>query len=385
MVSAALRGLWVGKILEFMKSIANGVKQHSAGWHIAKKYTVGGSQMAIIQGVNPYSNINKMIAEKCGITMFQSDIKVQWGNLFEAVIKAFVEAEHDTTIYGSDIYISAVDNVSYSPDGIGVIDIDGRAGIALFEFKCPFSRIPTGVPPEYYVPQVKTGLCMIPIVDFGVFVEGVFRRCAWGDLGPNEHYDLTLTTKVAARPPQAFGFIGFYYNRALASKNMTQPDTAGRKFGWMMKLYREAFEVGNKSNNYMTNDLGDCARDLFVALMKCHDLGLLEVWYGPMVRSPPSWYDALRLLNASLSEFEGLCRANDWTNMGILPWKLFNVHYNVIDKEADYLEPWKEKISEIIDVVRACDADEANKHNIYSNYVARTQADCAARTEGGFI
>ena len=69
----------------------NGIKQHDVRWKDEKVFTIGGSSLATIMGINMFSTIPKMISEKIGLTAFNGDIKPQWGNLFEDVIKRHVE------------------------------------------------------------------------------------------------------------------------------------------------------------------------------------------------------------------------------------------------------------------------------------------------------
>lgn len=248
-------------------------QQGTFDWVHGKKRTIGGSEMATIMGLNKFSSIQQLVAQKVGLQSFSGSVKTRWGNLFEPIIQYIVEWDLDTKIMGEEISIPGiVKNQSYSPDGIGVVDTEttlswlenvydgadglGREGtvtkvvkkktvtepaIALFEFKCPFNRLPNGKIPEYYEPQVKTGLdtirdnfgslCHMPLeadpeltndgtfndksmCDFGIYIEAQFRKCAWEDLsGDNSNYDREMTPGdlVTPRLPLAYGFTGFYF------------------------------------------------------------------------------------------------------------------------------------------------------------------------------
>jgi len=256
-----------------------GPQQGTHDWVRSKKRTIGGSEMATIMGLNKYSSIQQLVAQKVGLQGFAGSVKTRWGNLFEPVIQTIVEWDLDTKIMGEEISIPGiVQNQSYSPDGIGVVETEttitwmeeayngldslGREGttakvqkqktviepaIALFEFKCPFNRLPNGKIPEYYEPQVKTGLdtirdnfgalCRMPVeadpeltsppsleeseprdksmCDYGIYIEAQFRKCTWEDLsGRNPNYDRELWPgdHLTPRFPLAYGFIGFYFN-----------------------------------------------------------------------------------------------------------------------------------------------------------------------------
>ncbi len=267
------------RVENYVNLFKYGPQQGTFDWVHSKKRTIGGSEMATIMGLNKYSSIQQLVAQKVGLQQFGGSVKTRWGNLFEPIIQNIVEWDLDTKIMGEEISIPGiVKNQSYSPDGIGVVETEttltwleniytdkdnlGREGtitkiqkqktvkepaIALFEFKCPFNRLPNGKIPEYYEPQVKTGLDTIrdnfgylshmpseadpelisemdlfndkTMCDFGIYIEAQFRKCAWEDLrGDNPNYDRDLTPGDLVTPklPLAFGFVGFYINEKFA-------------------------------------------------------------------------------------------------------------------------------------------------------------------------
>ena len=68
-------------------------------------------------------------------------------------------------------------------DGIAAV----KNYIILFEFKCPFSRIPDDKIPIHYEYQVKAGLDTIPIADMGIYAEAVFRISTPSKLHDNSY------------------------------------------------------------------------------------------------------------------------------------------------------------------------------------------------------
>ncbi|MHB2027928.1 MAG: YqaJ viral recombinase family protein, partial [Acidimicrobiales bacterium] len=139
----------------------NRIEQRTPEWLVQKSLTVGGSQIACIQGRNSYCSELDMLRERVGIIERKKTahdcMATNWGIIFEPLIKLWCELKLNTPIIGDNIYIRhSINTISYSPDGFGVVN--GRK--FLFEFKCPFSRIvKDGVPPpEYYISQVKYGL-----------------------------------------------------------------------------------------------------------------------------------------------------------------------------------------------------------------------------------
>lgn len=424
----------------------NGIKQHGSKWLQAKVFTIGGSSLATIMGKNPYATIPRMLGEKIGLFKFVSDIKPQWGNLFEDVIKRYVEFDRGCEIYGEDLYVEGSPGTSYSPDGLAVMDViddyhfeedtfiqtpDGlkketriviksvpKTTIVLIEFKCPYSRIPSGSPPDYYIPQVKMGLDLLDIPSVGLFIEGVFRRCTWEQLGNNPLFDRTLVPKSSGRLPLAYGIIGFYfdancYEKQLKklsdneTKNQNERDkdvaTLVEQKNILWSAYIDQYiEFGDDTNDYMCNDLGESTPELFKLIMDAYDKKILIPWYGVVKyvdsnaitnngkSSPEVVAEKLAKLNIATptySESEGVesmnddlinytkfCASSGFVNLGILPWKLFRVDYNFIQKEVGYLRPWIPKIQEIIEVVRRC-LDPANasvKSNIYNSYINKS-------------
>ncbi len=328
----------------------NGIKQHSGEWHAARVNTISGSILAIVQGVNKYQSIGTMIAKKIGIETELQNIKMFAGTLFEPVIKVYVEMDKGCQILGEDLYVRPSDDISYSPDGLAVLD--GR--ITLFEFKCPYNRIPTKKIPDYYMPQILMGMEVMDISQCGMFVEAIFRRCSWDDMDETPMYTNTIDRKQLNLKPIAMGFIGFYSTGEPPLRLQACLDTCG--------------EFGNLSNGYMTNDLGAIPEEYYEILLGEFNKGNLIPWYSDISLSYVQ-SDILR----QQSKYEQFCRNGGYTNVGIVPWKLFKIMYHGVEKVPNYLAPWMEKIREVLHIIRQCN-DPANAHRkmeIYQEYVDR--------------
>ncbi len=338
---------------------SNGIKQHTAEWLNLKNNVIGGSSIATIQGVNPYSSIATLIGEKIGIHKFVSNIRMQWGNLFEDVIKRYVEHDRNCEILGEDLYVEGPEYTAYSPDGIAVFP-DGK--VVLCEFKCPYSRIPTGKPPAYYVPQVKMGLDVLGLPQIGVLIEAVFRKCTWSQIGPTPAH--TVVGKQITNPPLAYGIIGFYANDE--KSNLTKDSPLHLE---LWEKFDDYFvEKGDESNNYQSMDLGDAPEDLFALIMDCFDKNILSPWFGEIVYG----HDSPSPVESDKDKFSVFCRSKSAINFGILPWKLFRVDYNFIDKEPDYLQKWMPTICEMMKFVKKCnnEKDIEIRANMYNSYLA---------------
>jgi hypothetical protein len=289
--------------------------------------------------LNPFSSKSTLIKEKIGLDCFHSSIKPQWGNLFEDVIKAYVEKDCNCVILGENLYVPGKRGAAYSPDGLTVIDVDKvisshgglsrlQSGpeITLIEFKCPFSRVPSGKVPIYYLPQVKMGLDLLELPTRGLFIEAVFRRCSIGDLAFNSSYDLSLIPKRAGDIPLACGVIGFRYRDNSNEDN------------WFKEKYPNLYK----------EDLGSCSPDMFTDLMSAYDSGYVQPWYSPVLMKPD-------YINTDYTtEFYNECTRGNLDSIGVLCWKLQRVYYTAVDKTPGYLDDWYSVIESTISIVSQC-------------------------------
>lgn len=352
---------------------ANGIKQQTEDWHIARQCTIGGSSMATIQGINPYSSVEHLIRERLGLAKFAGDIKPQWGNLFEDVLKRFVENSLGCIIRGEDLYVIGKPGTSYSPDGLAAVnrsivlekvsknlkqsrnvgfsddapDIPKTypaKEIALMEFKCPYNRIPSGDVPKYYVPQVLMGLDLLQLPTFGIFVEAVIRRCTWEQLGYNKLYDTTLVPRSSGDLPLSYGIIGFYIDRTVLQT--TKVNTAK-----LFTEYKDHFvEYGDITTDYMCNDLGEAPPALFTLIMSAMDQRLISIKYFGLYEGGGNETS----LDNDLAEHTQYCRNSNHINIGILPFKIFRADFHIIDKIPGYLSQWYPTICEIVNIISIC-------------------------------
>jgi putative phage-type endonuclease len=383
----------------------NGILQHTKAWLADKQSLIGGSSIASIMGLNPFSSQYELAKQKVSLIEFDGNIKTQWGNLFEDMIKQYVEFDKECEIIGENIYIRGGPGTCYSPDGLGIIGDK----IVLFEFKCPFNRIPTSRIPVYYTPQVKMGLDIIEITHYGLFAQGVFRRCSYNDLDYNNNYDKILVAKSKGKLPLACGVIGFAFNSCSYAELLERKKSNIVKFNIdlmeleagtityvkleklifkkekeynhlenlykeLVKEYNKHFEcVGNEENDFAINDLGDCPLELFKLIMGAYDKKILTVNYSKITNFSKST-NPLLIKNKNtdygdfMDEFSNLCSKNNDIIYGILPWKLFYINYIEIEKEKDYVKPWIESIKNFNDIVVRADneIDVSKKMNIIS-------------------
>lgn len=331
---------------------SNGIKQGSDSWKDKKTTTIGGSSIATVQGVNMYNNVSTLIGERLGIYTFVSNINIYCGNLFEEVIKLFVQKDKKCTIYGEDLYIEGRPNISYSPDGLTVMKINDVDQIVLVEFKCPFTRIPNNNPPEHYISQVKMGMDVLKIPTTGLLIEGVFRKCTLAQLKNNNQYDYKFyKTKKITTPPLAYGIIGF-----VVDPKCNKPDELSN----LLTAYNMYFtSYGSEINDYKNNDIGLCDRELFELIMKAYDDDIVIPIYNQLIYINTEEYNeenATNIIAAEMAEHVKYCATNKIINLGIMPWKMMTVKYHSISKEENYLEPWMPRVNQIVNIINECKA-----------------------------
>ena len=105
-----MRKLYQKSINDFVEQkMRDGPLQGSAEWHLREG--VGGSSIATIQGVNPYSSVLDYISERIGVQVRGSSIQMEWGNMLEPVIQEIVEYQKKTSITGCDIFVRDTETV----------------------------------------------------------------------------------------------------------------------------------------------------------------------------------------------------------------------------------------------------------------------------------
>jgi putative phage-type endonuclease len=322
------------KLANWIEALQNNILQHTDEWHAARRYTIGGSSVATIMGLNPFETMSSLVTNRLGITSFNGNINTEWGNIFEPLICSYISRKYNTDVV-ADKYFIKNGSLSYSPDGLCVIDNK----VVLLEFKCPFTRIPDKAPPKYYVPQVKMGLEMIPIASHGLFVEAIYRKCSWVDLRPdNMEYEVFDRQKDIGEVDEIldYGFVGFYLTKEHRGYNHLISDFI-RHFGSL-------------SEPTDMHDISEVSKCLFEQIIMYPHIGK---YYSSA--------DHSLALEDDLRAFGQLADAD--VLFGILPWKLLRVKETIIEKTPGYLTPWMDKINSVTTMLAEC-SDPENKLKI---------------------
>jgi putative phage-type endonuclease len=196
------------------------IKQRDDNWYKLIGKTIGGSEIATLLGENPYKSKESLIEQKIqianGDNVWENIFNCNWGIVFEDIIAEFTKRKYNIEIYGDEI--SVIDgNVRYSPDGIALIDNQ----ITLLEFKCPTTRKIkfNGKVPKQYEKQVQCGMCVVDIVERGLYIEGTFKICEYTDLDFTTNYNLNFHGYVKYNnPPLVVGILIIYGSDVLLQK-----------------------------------------------------------------------------------------------------------------------------------------------------------------------
>ena len=210
------------QIIELEAQHSN-VLQHTAEWDKRREDTIGGSEMGALFGVpGSFKRWPDLVDEKLGFgTMsLKTHPPCVWGLVFEPVARRIAEIKFSTTIRCHKICIIYEEmHFRYSPDGLAVVSTDNEPGdrIALFEFKCPYTRQPKNIIPEWYRKQVLAGIPAVKIADIGIYWEMVFRVCQLSDLGHTPTYNRNIHPRdfiPVDRRPAAWGLLHVYSKTA---------------------------------------------------------------------------------------------------------------------------------------------------------------------------
>jgi putative phage-type endonuclease len=278
------------------------IKQRTESWGEFKVYTIGGSQVAVLEGANPYEGERDLINHKVGLEDKKSksqtfEIAVNWGNVFEDTLRRYAERIYKCEIVADDAFIldDKCEAMSYSPDGLAIATnpADGSKFIALFEFKCPFSRKVGGKIPKYYRSQVLMGLSIIDVASRGVYLEAAYRLCT------SEQFDDTPS-------------------------HITLPKQSQVKSDLDKCLTRGVFKVTNAIVAADSRDLSLLPADDIVRLI--NDAAYGKVTFEPVDQIPE----------------EGL----------YLCWKLLDYNIIFVDPVPGYLDNLRPKANEIIELVK---------------------------------
>lgn len=340
-------------------------EQGSDEWKEQRMDRIGGSELATILKKNKYKSVNKLIMEKLNFDRFTGSVVTYWGNVFEELIRLHTEEIFNCSVYETGSIPYHKGYLSYSPDGVGVVskqaiskymklshmklDDSHKEYLTLFEFKCPHSRLPDYNVPEHYLPQITVGMNIIDIMEVGVFIQAVYRRCIFSDIAYNHMHN-------------GFG----HFKRASC-------DGIPKETGFMVMHCDDTAYVSdlidyikNESRNKFINGVLDISSiyesELFEEIMKeCVnkrikiDYTYREKYNESVFQSDgmtKAFYNASLQYRATKALKKAIDKHGD-TIVGILPFKLLDVFITPIAKDPTYIESTKalSKAKSIVDCI----------------------------------
>ena len=405
----------------FIKQAGTSPAQKSAEWHAIRATTIGGSEVATVLGLNPFSSCKNLIADKSGINKntFSGNLATRWGNMFEPLTREWAQRVLLMTneIQETGSVEGVIPRQRYSPDGVGVVqllDEDNKPDhyIILFEFKAPFKSIPDGKIPKHYVPQIQTGLLSIPICDLGIFVNNCYRKCALKNIGFTLDYDTSfhsgdltkrLTKKQKITEVLACGVIGFYQTKEHYEKSLVElgygsdnENEDNDKDDVDIDPYLESdnpaldVQVSEYDINILINsnetpmDFGTAKEKTLNRLFElCEEKRITAIHY-PMIlnqaavnalefiadhtkEKPVEEINVKKIIKLHINQFIAHCDSAEHHVIGYLPWKL--VKSNILTERRD--ENWKQVIEEsIVSTLTIIDAikSSADPQKTYEAY-----------------
>ncbi len=339
----------VAVLKNFISNYEHLPEQGSDKWKLNRYDTIGGSELPTVLKQNKYKSINKLIMEKLNITPFDGNIITQWGNIFEELIRLYSQDEFKCYIYETGSIPYKKGYLSYSPDGLSVIsksvlskyinieehglDDNHNEYLTLFEFKCPHSRIPDNNIPEYYIPQIMAGMNIINIMETGLFIQAVFRKCLFRDISYNKNYiEFGHFKKLSIdNNPLETGFMVMYNDDPEYVKELIEYIRYDRR----VSLIDGIIDISSIYGDIFNDIIKDCIdkkikidytfRQKYIQDVFEYD-GMKQAFYNISIQ-----YRAKKELNRAINKYKD-------NIIGIMPYKLLNVYITPVVKNHSYIE-----------------------------------------------
>lgn len=287
--------------------------QRSKQWMDNRKFSIGGSEMGIIAGWNPYKNLRDLVEGHLGITTFNGNINTYWGSIIEDLVTVILEKKWCCKIHETGSLPGPIKLQKYSPDGLVYLDFLDK--IVLLEIKSAARRIADGKIPRMYKAQVYAGMDTIPIADMGLFVDALFRRCPMYDLEFTEKYDVIIHPNKPLGLPLALCAICIYEDVYSANYDALKKEHDAGKTGWI--------DAGKCSLSDLEILLGDTASRK------------LRFFMPTFVEDADTAAEGVCKM---FTEFEEFTKANNYEPIAVMPLKLFKMETIPVFKDD-----WKKK------------------------------------------
>ena len=326
-------------------------EQGSDEWKVQRLNRIGGSEIASVLKQNKNKSVNKLIMEKLNFDKFTGNVITCWGNVFEELIRLYTEEIFKCSIKETGSIPYELGYLSYSPDGVSIvsnsnleqhINLDQfglneseKEFLTLFEFKCPHSRIPSHEIPIHYKPQITIGMNIINIMEVGVFIQAVYRRCAFADIMYNSLHNGFGHFKRAevSGNPLEVGFMVMYCEDESYANDLVEYLRSDRRTQFIGD--HEIVDIGSIYNAESFEEIMmSCVskqikvdyifRNKYVDRVFAAD-GMTQAFYNISLQ-----HRATTALNQAIDKYGD-------TIIGILPYKLLDIYITPVQKEPEYI------------------------------------------------
>ena len=364
----------INNILDLCKSMPT---QKSKEWVEFRRMKIGGSEIHNVINLK-LTNITTFINNFLNNKIERKKIFIpqcEWGILFENEITRFTENYYNTIVYEvSIVQNDKISNVSYSPDGIGIIDNQ----VVLFEFKCPYSRIPTPEIKFDYKCQINTGLNTLPYCEKCYYIEAEFKKCNIEDLYNYNKFDTVLhnikTDRGFTELYKTYGLLYIYEPVEKIDKEVIKMILFKNKiknniivdniinFTTNEKKYNTYYDIG-KYNKYwfFSNFLNKLFTQeykvvYFSDLIKQNEINkeFLDKYKDILPYNNNKKMPTREFIKELQTKFKNYIEKIEGRVIGFLPWKLYN--YNVIIHEKNlnfFNDKLKNKLTYVGDLLNS--------------------------------
>jgi len=312
----------------------NSPQQRTSEWIQYRNIRVGGSEMYYICGLT-HNNINTFINAFLYNKIDKKHIFIppcEFGILFENEIHNYTEIKYNTIIYDIGVMqYNKIKSVCYSPDGVSIIDDK----LVLFEFKCPYTRLPSNVIKQDYQCQINTGLHVIDNCNTCYYCEGEFKKCKLSDLYNYKSFDSTFHSNSINRDfHKLYTTYGILYIYELNTdintdvNNTVKPiDIGGCNSYYFIQilngLYTKKYKVLYFSDLLKDNKINKKFIEKYKNMFPYNNNKQL-----------PNEDFIIQLQNI----FEHNIKELNGTVKGYLPWKLYNYNTIIHEKKSGFFD-----------------------------------------------
>lgn len=359
-------------------------KQGTDEWLNSRKGRIGGSEISTILNKNPYQTVKKLITQRVGLSSFKGFYATYWGTVFENSLRDHInEILNCNIIETGSIPHESYSGLAYSPDGISVVNTqllnnvlikndklicdsikETEESIILFEFKCPYSRVPTGSVPVYYVDQPKMGMEVINICEMAVFIEAVFKLVQYENIQYNSiyNYDYHKDKIIIETNPIKCGIMILYFkqsNKDDDEETKKLKNSISKLFYTTKHYYKKNtkyIDISSLTNAYQINKI------LELLASNSNILQTADMQFNYIDNTNKS--DAMKKYNdmifkssidKKINKTANELEEDGYTVFGMMSYKLFNLHINPVYKDNSFLtEELKLNVNKVLATITNC-------------------------------